>query len=189
MRSRHVGNNWFPLLGLALLFLAAGALTTMSNSGYGSAPRFFAVGTMVWAVASAVWWWLNPSWWLAPRKHLLYLAAGTLAGVLLSSMVPFLRGCGPWLVLGAALTVFGVFERTRILITTGAVVAFTGLLAALVTADVWGGAMHLISTAVLTFTANKLYALRNGRRREAQDAAPDFIGSFEDVESEDIRSD
>lgn len=187
MRPRHVGNNWFPLLGLTLIFLAAGALTTMTNNGYGSAPRFFVAATLVWSVVSAVWLWLNPSTWPAPKRHYLYLVAALIGGVLLTSIVPFLRGCGPWMVVGGALIAYGRFEKTRLIVTTGVITTVAGLLAAIVTADVWGGAMHLLTTAALAFAANKLYAMKHGRRRESHDADPGFIGSFEEFDPKDQR--
>ena len=187
MRPRHAGNNWFPLLGLTLLFLAAGALTTMSNNGYGSVPRFFVAATVIWAAVSAIWLWLNPSEWPAPARHYLYLVGALIGGVLLTSILPFLRGCGPWMVIGGALIAYGRFEKIRLIVTTGAITAVSGFLAAVVTADVWGGAMHLLTTAALAFAANRLYLMKHGRRRESQDADPSFIGSFEEFDPEDQR--
>ncbi len=183
MQTRHVGNNWVPLLCLALVFLFAGAVSMMAHGGDGASPGVFVVGTLAAGAATALWLWRNPSWWLAPRNHYLYLAGGTLAGVLLLSMVPFLHGCGPWLVLGAAVCTYGAWEQLRLLVTTGAGVALTGFLAMVVHADVWGGAMHLLAAAGLAFAANRLYVLRHGRRREVQDSDPVFIGIFEEFDS------
>ncbi|WP_125610184.1 hypothetical protein [Specibacter cremeus] len=166
---------------MTLLFLAAGAITTVTNNS-GSVPRFFVVGAIIWSVVCAVWYWRNPSWWLAPARNYAYLAGGTVLGVLLLALVPFLRGCGPWLVLAAAVIVYGVWERTRLIVTTGAVLAGAGLLAWLVTADVWAGALHLVSTVALAFATNRLYTLKYGRRRESQKADPGFIGRFEEVD-------
>ncbi len=184
VQTRHVGNNWVPLLGFALLFLAAGAISMVIDRGSGADAGFLAVGMLLVGLLSAAWLWKNPSWWLAPRNHYLYLMGGTVAGVVLFSLVPFLNGSGPWLVLGAAIIVYGCFERFRLLVTTGAAVAATGLLTMLIHADVWGGALHLVTTAVLAFAANKLYVLRHGRRRESQDSEPDFIGYFKEFDRE-----
>lgn len=182
MQTRHVGNNWVPLFGLSLLFLAAAAISMVSERGNGADARFLALGMVLVAALSAGWFWKNPSWWLAPRNQYLYLAGGTVGGTVLFSFIPFLHGTGPWLVLGAAIIVYGYFERFRLLVTTGVAVLVTGLLAMAIHADVWGGALHLLTTGVLAFAANKLYVLRNGRRREAQDSDPDFIGSFEEFD-------
>lgn len=187
MQTRHVGNNWVPLLGFALLFLAAGAISMVVGRGNGADAPVLAVGMFLVGGLSAAWLWKNPSWWLAPRNHYLYLLGGTVAGIVLFSLLPFLNGTGPWLVLGAAIIVYGKFERFRLLVTAGATVAATGLLAMLIHADVWGGALHLVTTAVLAFAANKLYVLRNGRRRESQDSAPDFIGSFREFDRDDAQ--
>lgn len=185
VQTRHIGNNWIPLLGLSLLFLAAGAVSMMTARGNGADARFFLVGSLLVGGMSAAWLWRRPSWWLAPRNHYFYLAGGTALGMVLAALLPFLNGAGPWLVLGAALIVYGTFERLRLLVTVGAAVAFTGLLTAIVHADVWGGAMHLLTAAVLAFAANKLHVLRHGRRRESQDSDPGFIGSFEEFDPDE----
>ncbi len=170
------------MLGLSLLFLFAGAITMVTDRGQGSDPGFLAIGALVVGGLSALWLWRNPSWWVAPRNHYLYLIGGTVAGVALARFLPFLNGTGPWLVLGAAIIVYGYFERFRLLITAGSAVTLAGFLAMLIHADVWGGALHLLAAGVLAFTANNLNVLRNGRRREAQDSDPDFIGSFEEFD-------
>ncbi|WP_192841597.1 hypothetical protein [Arthrobacter sp. ERGS1:01] len=184
MKSRHVGNNWVPLVCLSLLFLFSGALSMMVQRGNGAIPGFFALGTLVAGIVSAGWLWRHPSWWLAERKNYLYLAGGTVAGVLLTALIPFLNGCGPWVVLGAAVITYGVFERLRLLVTVGGAVAFAGFLALVIRADVWGGALHLICAVILAFGANRLYVLRHGRPREVQDSDPSFIGSFEEFEDD-----
>lgn len=183
MQTRHVGNNWVPLLCLSVLFLFTGAVSMMAQGGNGAAPGSFVLGTLLAGGVCALWLWRNPSWWIAPRKHYLYLAGGTLAGVLLLAIIPFLHGCGPWLVLGGALATYGYFERLRLLVTTGGGVALAGFLAMVIHADVWGGALHLLAAAGLAFTANRLYVLRHGRRREVQDSDPAFIGSFEEFDA------
>lgn len=185
VQTRHVGNNWVPLVGLALLFLTSGALSMVADRGNGVDVRFFALGTLLVGALSAAWLWKHPSWWIAPRNHYLYLAAGTAVGVLLSALLPFLNGAGPWLVLGAAIVVYGYFERLRLLMTVGSGVVLTGLLVALIRADIWGGALHLLATAIVAIGANRLHILRHGRRREAADSAPDFIGSFEEFDRDE----
>lgn len=185
VQTRHIGNNWVPLLGLSLLFLVGGAISMVAGRGNGASAGFLVLGSGLVAALSALWLWKNPSWWLAPRNHYLYLLGGTALGVVLLSLIPFLNGAGPWLVLGAAIGVYGWFERFRLLMTTGAAVAFAGFLAMVIHADVLGGALHLLTTGVLAFAANKLYVLRNGRRRESQDSSPDFIGSFEEFDPEE----
>ena len=185
VQTRHVGNNWFPLLCLSLLFLVSGAISMMAERGNGVDAPFFVAGSLLVGTLSTLWLWRNPSWFLAPRNHYLYLAGGTAAGIILSALIPFLHGAGPWLVLGAGIFVYGYFERLRLLMTVGGTAACTGLLAILIHADVWGGALHLLTTGVLAFAANKLYVLRHGKRREALDSAPDFIGSFEEFDPEE----
>ncbi|WP_207345581.1 hypothetical protein [Arthrobacter sp. E3] len=170
---------------MSLLFLFSGAISMMAERGNGVDAPFFVAGSLLAGALSALWLWRNPSWFLAPRNHYLYLAGGTVAGIILSALIPFLHGAGPWLVLGAGLVVYGCFERLRLLITAGGAVAFMGLLAMLIHADVWGGALHLLTTGVLAFAANKLHVLRHGRRRESLDSAPDFIGSFEEFDEEE----
>jgi hypothetical protein len=182
VQTRHIGNNWFPLLGLSFLFLVSGAISMVTQRGNGAGAGFLVAGSLVVGALSAAWLWRNPSWWLAPRNHYLYLAGGTLLGIFLSALIPFLNGAGPWMILGAGVMVYGYFERLRLLMTVGGAVAFTGFLTALIQADVWGGAMHLLTCALLAFAANKLYVLRHGRRREAQDSDPGFIGSFEEFD-------
>ncbi|ALE93751.1 hypothetical protein AOC05_17785 [Arthrobacter alpinus] len=185
MQTRHVGNNWVPLLCLSVLFLFSGAISMVTDRGNGSVPGVFVFGTLVTGGVSALWWRRNPSWWVSARNHYYYLAGGALAGVILSAMVPFLNGAGPWFVLGAAIATYGYFERLRLLVTVGGAVAFTGFLAMVIRADVWGGALHLISAGILAFAANKLYVLRNGRRREVQDSDPSFIGSFQEYDEDE----
>ncbi|MEO8219301.1 MAG: hypothetical protein ABI563_00760 [Specibacter sp.] len=185
MKTRHIGNNWVPLLGLSLLFLVSGAISMVTERGNGAFSGIFVAGTLVIGAASAGWLFKHPSWWLAPRNHYLYLAGGTLLGVLLSALIPFLHGCGPWVVLGAAIGTYGKFERFRFLMTVGCAVGIAGLLAMVIHADVIGGAMHLISAGILAFAANKLYVLRHGSRRESQDSDPGFIGSFEEFDPEE----
>ena len=182
LQRRHIGNNWVPMLGLSLLFLLAGAINMVTDRGQGSDPGFLSVGALVVGGLSALWLWRNPSWWVAPRNHYLYLIGGTVAGLALGCFLPFINGTGPWLIVGAAIIVYGCFERFRLLITAGAAVALTGFLALVIHADVWGGALHLVAAGVLAFTANNLHVLRNGRRREAQDSDPGFIGSFEEFD-------
>lgn len=184
VQTRHVGNNWVPLLCFALLFLAAGAISMVMDRGNGADVGFLAAGMLLVGLPSAAWLWKNPSWWLAPRNHYLYLMGGAAVATMLLALVPFLNGTGPWLVLGAAIIVYGRFERFRLLQTAGGTVLATGLLTMLFHADVLGGAMHLVATAVLAFSANKLYVLRHGRRRESQDSEPDFIGSFKEFDRE-----
>lgn len=182
VQTRHVGNNWVPLLGMSLLFLCCGAVSMVAQRGNGADARIFILATLLLGVLCAAWFWKNPSWWLESRNHYLYLAGGTLLGVMVTAPIPFLHGAGPWLVLGAALIVYGRFEQFRLFITVGAAVACTGLLAVVIHADVWGGALHLLTAAILAFGANKLHELRHGRRRESQDSDPDFIGSFEEFD-------
>lgn len=185
MRTRHVGNNWVPFVCLSLLFLATGAISMMTEGGNGATPGYFVLGTFAVALVSAGWLWRHPSWWLETRKHYLYLVGGTLAGVFLFALIPFLNGCGPWLVLGAALITYGIFERLRLIVTVGGAVAFMGFLAMVIHADVWGGALHLLSAGVLAFCANRLYVLRHGQRREVQDSDPSFIGSFQEYDEDE----
>ncbi|MCQ9162873.1 MULTISPECIES: hypothetical protein [unclassified Arthrobacter] len=182
MQTRHVGNNWVPLLCLSILFLAGAAASMVALSGNGAVPGVFAVGIVPAGCVAAPWLWRHPSWWIAPRKHYLYLAGGTLAGVLLLALVPFLHGCGPWLVLGGAVGTYGYFERLRLLVTTGGGVVLTGFLALAIHADVWGGGLQLLAAAALAFAANRLFVLRHGRRREVQDSDPGFIGRFEEFD-------
>ncbi|MFQ4149510.1 hypothetical protein AAGW05_12560 [Arthrobacter sp. LAPM80] len=185
MKTRHIGNNWVPLLGLSFLFLVSGAISMVAERGNGADARFLVLGSLVVGAVSAAWLWRNPSWWLAPRNHYLYLAGGTALGIILTALMPFLHGAGPWLVIGAAIIVYGRFEQLRLLMTVGGAVAFAGFLAILIHADVWGGALHLLTTGVLAFGANRLYVLRHGRRRESQDSDPGFIGSFEEFDPEE----
>jgi hypothetical protein len=185
VQTRHVGNNWVPLLCLSVLFLAAGAVSMMVQAGNGAVSAVFAVGILPVAGATALWLWRNPSWWISTRNHYFYLAGGTLAGVLLFAMIPFLHGCGPWLVLGGALATYGYFERLRLLVTTGVAVALTGILALFIHAEVWGGALQVLAAGVLVFAANRLYVLRHGHRREVQDSDPAFIGRFEEFDAEE----
>lgn len=170
------------MLGFSLLFLFAAAITMVADRGQGADAGVLAVGALLVGGLSALWFWRNPSWWVAPRNHYLYLIGGSVVGVVLFSLLPFLNGTGPWLVLGATLVVYGRFERFRLLITAGATVFFAGFLAMLIHADVWGAALQLVTTGVLAFTANQLYVLRHGKRRESQDSNPDFIGSFEEFD-------
>ena len=188
MRQRHIGNNWLPVLCLSLLFLTAGAVSMMAGRGNGATAATFAAGTLLTAAVSAGWLWWSPSWWLAPRNHYLYLAGGSVAGVMVSALLPFLHGCGPWLVLGGTLIAYGILERLRLLVTAGGATVLAGFLAMVIHADVWGGAMHLLTAAVLAFTANRLYVLKYGRRRESQDSDPEFIGFFEEYEPDPPRS-
>lgn len=167
------------------MFLATGAFSMMTGRGNGSAAGFLVLGTLVTALVSAAWYWRHPSWWIAPREHYLYLAGGTLAGVVLTALIPFLHGCGPWVVIGAAIITYGVFEQFRLFITVGGGVALSGLVALVIHADVVGGAMHLATVILLAFAANKLYVLRHGRRRESLDSDPGFIGSFEEFDPEE----
>lgn len=185
VKARHVGNNWVPLLGLALLFLVSGAMSMVTEGGNGALAGVFVVGTLLIGAASSVWLWKHPSWWLAPRNHYLYLAGGTLLGVLLTAAMPFLHGTGPWVVLGAALVTYGTFERFRFLVTAGSSVVLSGLLAVVIHADVIGGALHLVAAGILAFAANKLFVLRHGKRRESQESDPGFIGSFEEFDPEE----
>ncbi len=185
MQTRHIGNNWVPLLGMSFLFLLGSAISMMTQRGNGAPAGFFVVGSLVLVALSAAWLWRHPSWWLAPRKDYLYLAGGTAVGMMLTALIPFLNGAGPWFILGAAIIVYGYFERLRLLMTVGGAVAFTGLLTMLIHADVWGGALQLLTAALLAFGSNKLHVLRHGRRRESQDSDPGFIGSFEEFDPEE----
>ena len=106
-------------------------------------------------------------------------------GVMLSALLPFLNGAGPWVVLGAAIVIYGYFERLRLLMTVGSGVMLTGLLVTLIRADIWGGALHLMTTVILAIGANRLHILRHGRRREAADSEPDFIGTFEEFDRDE----
>ena len=185
MQTRHVGNNWVPLVCLAVVLLFGGALSMMGSRGNGSAPGFVVFGTLVTAAVSALWWRKNPSWWLAPRNYYYYLAGGTLAGVLLSALIPGLNGAGPWFILGASVGVYGYFERLRLLVTVGSAVSFTAFIAMISRADILGGALHLLAAAILSFAAYKLHVLRHGRRREVQDTDPSFIGSFQEYDEDE----
>ncbi len=185
MQTRHVGNNWVPLLGFALLFLISGAISMMTQHGNGADAGFLAAGTLIACAGSAAWLWKHPSWWIAPRNHYLYLAGGTALGVGLSALLPFLNGAGPWMVLGAAIVVYGYFERLRLLMTLGSGVMLAGLLAALIRTDILGGALHLLTTAMLAIGAYRLHMMRHGRRRESADSEPDFIGSFEEFDRDE----
>lgn len=185
MQTRHIGNNWIPLLGMSFLFLLGSAISMMTQRGNGAPAGFFVVASLLLAALSAAWLWRHPSWWLAPLKHYLYLAGGTAVGMLLTALIPFLNGAGPWVVLGAAVIVYGHFERLRLLMTVGGAVAFMGLLTMFIHTDVWGGALQLLTAALLAFASNKLHVLRHGRRRESQDSDPGFIGSFEEFDPEE----
>ncbi len=188
VKTRHVGNNWVPMLGLSFLFLVSLAISMVAEKGNGADARFFVAGAIVVGALSAAWLWKHPSWWLAPRNHYLYLAGGTGLGIVLFALIPFLNGAGPWLAIGAAVAVYGRFEQLRLLVTVGGAVAVTGFLAAVIHVDVLGGAMHLVAVGALAFAANKLYVLRHGRRRESQDSDPGFIGSFEEFDPNEPQS-
>lgn len=153
--------------------------------GNGADAGFLATGALIACAGSAAWLWKHPSWWIAPRNHYLYLAGGTGLGVVVFALLPFLNGAGPWLVLGAAIAVYGYFERLRLLMTLGSGVLLTGLLAALIRTDIWGGALHLLTTAMLAIGAYRLHMMRHGRRRESADSEPDFIGSFEEFDRDE----
>lgn len=188
VKTRHVGNNWVPMLGLSFLFLVSCTISMVAEKGNGADARVFFAGSIVVGALSAAWLWKHPSWWLAPRNNYLYLAGGTGLGILLFALIPFLNGAGPWLVIGAALVVYGRFEQLRLLVTVGGAVAVTGFLAALIHIDVLGGALHLVAIGALAFAANKLYVLRHGRRRESQDSDPGFIGLFEEFDPDEPQS-
>lgn len=187
MRIRHVGNNWFPLLAYAFVFLFSGAFSMVTDRGNGAVGGFFAILSLIAAAVSAAWLLKHPSWWLAPRNYYLNVGGGALAATIITAFMPFLHGTGPWLVLGASLIAYGRFEQLRLLVTVGGAVTITGLLTLLIHVDVWGGAMHLLTTGILAFAAHRLYVLRHGRRRESLDSAPDFIGIFEDVDPNEVQ--
>ena len=164
------------------MFLLGAAISMVTARGNGANAAFFVAASLVVGALSLAWLWKNPSWWLAPRNHYLYLAGGTVAALLLSALLPFLNGAGPWLVLGIGLMVYGRFEQLRLLITVGGAMTLTGFLAAVIHVDVLGGALHLLTAGIVAFAANRLHVLRHGRRRETLDSDPGFIGSFEEFD-------
>ncbi|WP_427016311.1 hypothetical protein ACQCSX_16305 [Pseudarthrobacter sp. P1] len=187
MVSRHVGNNWFPMLGLSLVFLLGAAVELVGNSTYGAAPRYFVFASLAWGAGSALWLWKNPSAWPAEGRKYLYLGAAALAGVVLGAMLPFLNGCGPWLALAGSLVYYGNLERARVIVTAGAASAAAGLLAAMVSASVWGGLMHALAAVVCAFASSRLHLLRHGRRRARQHEDIDVLDFLQD-DDEDSRA-
>ncbi|MCZ2402823.1 hypothetical protein IV498_06405 [Paenarthrobacter sp. Z7-10] len=169
MSSRHVGNNWVPLVGMSALFLGGAAVDLMSTSNIAAVSAYYAFGTLLLVVVTAIWFFRHPPALLGAWKAYLYTVCAIGAGVLFTSTVAPLNGCGTWLILGGACIYYGVLERARVIVTAGAASVLMALPAAFITAPVWGGALQAIAAAAVVTAGYRLHLTKYGRRTPGRD--------------------
>lgn len=163
--SRHVGNSWVPMLGLAFLFLSGAAADLMDPGRNGAVPAHYAFGSLVIALVTAGWFLRHPPGLFGTKGAYLLLSALAVAGSLFGGALEGLRGCAAWLVLGIAVTWFGRLERTRITVTSGVVAVVAALMAILVDVPVLSGILQGATAVTFATLSWRLYILRHGRRR------------------------
>ena len=168
MGSRHVGNNWVPMLGMAVLFLGGAAVALMSNSD-GAVPPYYLVNGLLLSAVTGIWFLRHRPALLGTTKAYLYTLGGMEAGLLFGGLIGPLSGCGPWLALGAGVVAYGILERARIIVTAGAVAFAGAFLAAAVSAPVVGGALQTAAAAGFAVAAYRLHMMKHGRRPPRRD--------------------
>ncbi|MDJ0354834.1 hypothetical protein [Paenarthrobacter sp. PH39-S1] len=178
MGSRHMGNNWFPMAGMAALFLGGAAMALMANSDKGAVPSYYLIAAFLYAGATALWFLRNPPVLRAELKPYLYTAGGMVLGVLLGGTTGILQGCLAWLALGGGVLAYGVLERTRVIVTAGAGACVAALLGMVITAPVWGGALQTLTSAGFVLAAYRLHVMKHGRRPETQAVDLDSLIRF-----------
>lgn len=163
--SRHVGNNWLPLTGLSLLFLSGGAADLSTGSDGASIALHYVLGSMLLAVAIWIWFLRRKPALMASFKAYLYLACSVEFGIFLAGSIEPFRGWGPWLVLGAGLVGYGVLERARILISSGAAIVLCAFLALSLDLPVLPGLLQGLSAVICAIAAVRLHAMAHGARK------------------------
>lgn len=164
MGSRHVGNNWVPMMGMAVLFLGGAAVALVSNSDDGAVPSYYLLNGLLLTVITGLWFLRHRPALLGTTKAYLYTLGGTELGLLIGGLVGPLRGCGPWLALGIGVVAYGVLERARVIVTAGVVAFVAAVLAASISAPVVGGALQTATAAGFTVAAYRLHLMKHGRR-------------------------
>jgi hypothetical protein len=167
--SRHVGNNWVPMVGMGALFLGGAAVDLMSTSNIAAVSAYYLFGSLLLVLVTGIWFFRHRPALLGASKGYLYTACGIAAGILLTSAGAPLNGCVAWLTLACACIYYGVLERARVIVTAGVVSVLTALPAIFITAPVWGGALQAIAAAAVVTAAYRLHLAKYGRRLRGRD--------------------
>lgn len=178
MVSRQMGNTWFPMAGMAALFLGGAATALMANSSKAAVPSYYLVASLLFAGATAWWSYRNPPVLRGELRPYLYTAGAVAFALLLGGFTGILHGCVPWLALGGGVLAYGVLERVRVIVTAGATACVTALLGMIITAAVWGGALQTLTAAAFVVAAHRLHLMRYGRRPPAQTVDLDSLIHF-----------
>ncbi|MFI5086385.1 MAG: hypothetical protein ACHP7K_10700, partial [Actinomycetales bacterium] len=97
MGTRQVGNNWVPMVCLAVLFLAGAAVDLASASDAGAVSLYYLLGSLLLSAVCAVWLIRNPPALKGTPKAYVYTLCCLEFGVLFGGAIEPLRGCGGWL--------------------------------------------------------------------------------------------
>lgn len=160
----HVGNNWVPMAGAAVLFTGGAVAGVIAGENTGAVAAYFVVSTLVLVLLAAPWLVRHPPAINANTGTYLVLAVVLELGSLLGGAIESLRGLGAWAVLGIALAVYGWLERGRVIITSGVVAALASV-GAIAASQPWlTVSLQLLTAAVFVTAAVRLRAMSVRRK-------------------------
>ncbi|MHA7293049.1 hypothetical protein [Arthrobacter sp. HLT1-21] len=168
--SGQVGNNWFPLTGVSVLFVGGAAAGPIAGDNTGAVAAYFVIATLLLILLAAPWLVRNPPAINANSGTYLVLAVVLELAALLGGSIAVLRGLGGWIVLGLGLAAYGLLERGRVMVTAGVFAVLAGVVAVVAHQSWLTLALQLLTAAVFALAAGRLRHLLLRQRRAPDDA-------------------
>ena len=160
--SRSSSNNWLLLALVSVVSFGGAVLYALVDDPGSPVFLLYFVGTAA-AVAGAAFWWFgaHPPRLTAPGWAYLGVIALLLLGGTFLGMLPGTRAIASWLTIGVCFTLYGLLERSAVIVGTGALTGLAALTAYLVDLEALGLVLE-VTTGVL-FAVGAVLLRRSGR--------------------------
>lgn len=155
-------NNWVLLAGVAVASLGGALVYGVFGVASLAIPLYFLVASASLAFLAFLWLRRHPPALLAPRWSYVVVVAGLELGAFFGGALEDTRAVGAWLAVGAAFAVYGLLERSGIIVATGACAALAALVAFVLAIPALGVSLELATASIF---AVGTFALRGQRPR------------------------
>lgn len=142
---------------MALASLGGALVYGVFGVGSAAIPLYFVIASGALAFLAFLWFGRHPPALLAPRWSYVVIVAALELGAFVGGALEETRAVGAWLAVGVAFAVYGLLERSGIIVATGACAALGALVAFVLEIPALGVSLELATGAI--FAAGAL-ALR-----------------------------